>query len=118
MSHELRITWNRRARSGVEKGMAIAVSESSDSPATRRPPVRHHARRVSVAMAGGSTVAIGLILIPLPGPGTLIVIAGLSILGREFPMARRAADKGKSCAGAAVDSARRGAGKVSDRFRR
>jgi hypothetical protein len=98
--------------------MAIAVPESTDSPGPRRPLVRHHARRVSVAMVGGATVAVGRVLIPLPGPGTLIVLAGLSILGREFPRARHAADKGKKLAGAAVDSARRGAGRVGDRFRR
>jgi len=69
-------------------------------------------------MAGGSTVAVGVLLIPLPGPGTLIVLAGLSILGREFPMARRAADKGKGWAGAAIDGARRGAGRLGDRLRR
>lgn len=98
--------------------MAIAVPESSDAPAPRKPVVRRHARRMSVAMAGGSTVAVGVLLIPLPGPGTLIILAGLSILGREFPMARRAADKGKGWVGAAVDGARRGAGRVGDRFRR
>ncbi len=83
----------------------------------RTPSMRRHARRVSVAVAGGATVAVGLILIPLPGPGTLVVIAGLSILGREFPRARRAADRGKSWAGSAVTGARRGAGKVGDWFR-
>jgi hypothetical protein len=98
--------------------MAVAVPEPNDSPTARRPLVRRHARRVSVAMAGGSTVAVGLLLIPLPGPGTIIVLAGLSILGREFPMARRAADKGKGWAGAAADRARRGAGRIGDRFRR
>lgn len=98
--------------------MSIAAPESSDNPAPRRPLVRRHARRVSVAMAGGSTVAVGVLLIPLPGPGTLIVLAGLSILGREFPMARRAADKGKGWAGAAIHGARRGAARVGDRFHR
>lgn len=98
--------------------MAVAVPEPTDTPAAGRPLVRRHARRVSVAMAGGSTVAVGLLLIPLPGPGTLVVLAGLSILGREFPTARRAADKGRGWAGAAVDGARRGAARLGDRFRR
>lgn len=31
----------------------------------------------------------GLLLIPFPGPGWLIVIAGLAILGSEFEWARR-----------------------------
>ncbi len=82
----------------------------SDSRSTG--PVRRHARRVSVAVAGGCTVAVGVVLIPLPGPGSLVILAGLSILGREFPRARRAADQGKGWANAALDSARRGAGKL------
>jgi hypothetical protein len=98
--------------------MAIAVPKPTERADPRAPRVRHHARRVSVAMAGGSTVAVGLLLIPLPGPGTIVVLAGLSILGREFPRARRAADKGKDWAGAAVAGAKRGAGRIGDRFRR
>ncbi|MEM7096605.1 MAG: PGPGW domain-containing protein [Actinomycetota bacterium] len=35
-------------------------------------------------------VILGIIAIPLPGPGWLIVIAGLSILARDFPWAARA----------------------------
>jgi uncharacterized protein (TIGR02611 family) len=34
-------------------------------------------------------VSLGLILVPLPGPGWLIVILGLSILAIEFVWARR-----------------------------
>jgi hypothetical protein len=41
-----------------------------------------------------------------------VILAGLSILGREFPRARRAADQGKGWATAALDSARRGAGRL------
>ena len=38
---------------------------------------------------GVLVVAIGLILVPLPGPGWLIVFVGLTILGTEFHWARR-----------------------------
>jgi hypothetical protein len=54
------------------------------------------ARRAWVTFTGGLTVIVGAILIPLPGPGTLIVLGGLSVLGREFPKARAAADRGRS----------------------
>ena len=96
--------------------MAVALPDSSDS-APRQPAVRRHARRVSVAVAGGVTVAVGIVLLPLPGPGTLVILAGLSILGREFPRARRAADKGKEAASTAFKGARRGAGRIGDWFR-
>jgi hypothetical protein len=98
------------------KGVAIAIPKFNRANTERTPVVRRHARRVSVAVAGGTTIVVGLILIPLPGPGTLIVLAGLSILGREFPRARRAADRGKAWAGTAFDTARRGAGKLGDWF--
>lgn len=42
-----------------------------------------------VAIAGGSVVVVGLILVPYPGPGWLIVFAGLAILSREFTWAKR-----------------------------
>lgn len=47
-------------------------------------------RRAGVLVVGGSLVVAGLILIPLPGPGILIVIAGLTVLSWEFPVAKRA----------------------------
>jgi len=49
-------------------------------------------RRAGVAAAGGATVLVGLALIPLPGPGTLVVLGGLAVLRKEFPAAGRAAD--------------------------
>ena len=96
--------------------MATTVPEPNE-PATR-PAMSRHARRVTIAVAGGSTVAAGVLLLALPGPGTLVIIAGLSILGREFPRARRAADKSKGMAISAVDGAKRGAGRVGGWFKR
>lgn len=95
--------------------MATTVPESSQP--TTRPVMTRHARRVTIAVVGGSTVAAGVLLLALPGPGTLVIIAGLSILGREFPRARRAADKGKGMAVTAVDGAKRGAGRVGGWFK-
>ena len=40
-------------------------------------------------MVGGLIVLLGLILMPLPGPGTLIVLGGLAYLRREFLWADR-----------------------------
>ena len=48
-----------------------------------------HSYRVCVVIVGGSIVAVGLITIPLPGPGWLIVIAGLFVLATEFLLAGR-----------------------------
>jgi uncharacterized protein (TIGR02611 family) len=68
-------------------------------------PISTTARKVGVGAAGMTTVAVGLVLIPLPGPGTLIVLGGLGILGSEFPAARRLSDRIKSAARGAVDRA-------------
>ena len=49
----------------------------------------NHAYRVGVGLAGGLVVALGLAAIPLPGPGWLIVFAGLFVLASEFTWAER-----------------------------
>ena len=49
----------------------------------------NHAYRVAVGLVGGLIVALGLAAIPLPGPGWLIVFAGLFVLASEFTWAER-----------------------------
>jgi uncharacterized protein (TIGR02611 family) len=48
-----------------------------------------HGYRVCVGIVGGLIVAVGLVTIPLPGPGWLTVIAGLFVLATEFLLAER-----------------------------
>ena len=45
--------------------------------------------RISVGVIGGIVLIAGLIAIPYPGPGWLIVFAGLGILATEFEWAHR-----------------------------
>ncbi|MGJ0203238.1 TIGR02611 family protein [Leucobacter sp. gxy201] len=45
--------------------------------------------KIIVTALGLAIVAIGLILVPLPGPGWLIVFLGLTVLGSEYHWARR-----------------------------
>lgn len=54
-------------------------------------------KKTSVGILGGLVVVLGLILVPYPGPGWLIVFAGLAILSTEFDSAQRILDfaKGK-----------------------
>jgi uncharacterized protein (TIGR02611 family) len=49
----------------------------------------NHPYRIAVGVFGGLIVALGLAAIPLPGPGWLIVIAGLFVLATEFVWAER-----------------------------
>lgn len=44
---------------------------------------------VIVGLLGTVVVFTGIVLIPLPGPGWLIVFLGLAILGTEFVWAKR-----------------------------
>jgi uncharacterized protein (TIGR02611 family) len=52
-------------------------------------------RKVAVGVAGGAIVALGLVLIPLPGPGIPVIIAGIVLLSTEFVWAARARDYGR-----------------------
>jgi uncharacterized protein (TIGR02611 family) len=45
--------------------------------------------QVAIGLAGAIVVAIGIVLIPFPGPGWLIVLAGLAIWAIEFVWAQR-----------------------------
>jgi uncharacterized protein (TIGR02611 family) len=50
----------------------------------------HFLWRVIIGLAGGSVTVIGAIALVGPGPGILIVLAGLGILATEFAWAARA----------------------------
>ncbi len=77
----------------------IADAEREDRPIRRmlrtaRAWVARHPRveiayRVGVAVVGTIMALGGLVLVPLPGPGWLIVFLGLAALGTEFHWARR-----------------------------
>ncbi|CAM3698438.1 MULTISPECIES: TIGR02611 family protein [Tsukamurella] len=45
--------------------------------------------RIAVGVIGGAVLIAGIIAIPYPGPGWLIVFAGLGILSTEFEWAHR-----------------------------
>jgi uncharacterized protein (TIGR02611 family) len=57
----------------------------------RRHPRLRVAWRIAIGIAGTAIVLLGLLLVPLPGPGWLIVFAGLWVLGLEFAAPRRLA---------------------------
>ncbi len=47
------------------------------------------ARKIAVAVIGGTVVVFGVALIVLPGPACLVIPLGLAILATEFAWARR-----------------------------
>jgi tellurite resistance protein TerC len=53
------------------------------------------ARRIAVALVGGTVLAIGVALLVLPGPALVVIPLGLAILSVEFAWARRWLRKAK-----------------------
>lgn len=51
--------------------------------------IYHFSKRILILLVGVPVVAVGIALIPLPGPGLLVIAAGLAILSLEFEWARR-----------------------------
>jgi uncharacterized protein (TIGR02611 family) len=45
--------------------------------------------RVAIAIVGLLIVVVGVILLPLPGPGWLIIFLGIGVWATEFAWARR-----------------------------
>jgi uncharacterized protein (TIGR02611 family) len=92
-----------RVRMVTQEGLQrdIGEGERPDRPIRRmlggirrsieRRAVLRRTYRVLVAVLGGVIVVGGLLLVPLPGPGWLIVFLGLAILGTEFAWAKRLA---------------------------
>lgn len=59
--------------------------------------LKRRSKKILIGIAGGLVVLLGLVLVPYPGPGWLVVFAGLAILATEFKFAAKALDfaKGK-----------------------
>jgi tellurite resistance protein TerC len=50
---------------------------------------RRLAKRIAVAVIGGTITLVGLAMIVLPGPAVIVIPVGLSILATEFVWAQR-----------------------------
>jgi len=81
---------------------ATSAARSAASPQARPPawllplrgwvlrrPAGRLLWRLGIALLGGLVVAGGLLLIPLPGPGWLIVFFGIAVWATEFVWAQR-----------------------------
>jgi uncharacterized protein (TIGR02611 family) len=61
--------------------------------ATSREVIRwigRNSKRAAITIVGFTLILIGIVLIPLPGPGWLIIFAGLAVLASEYVWAERA----------------------------
>jgi uncharacterized protein (TIGR02611 family) len=100
------------AGAGVAAGAGIAGGAAAVRPPGGRPrrwrrvqararlvrqrvravPGGHTLLKVVIAALGAAVVALGLVLVPLPGPGWAIVFGGLAIWAIEFAWAARLLD--------------------------
>jgi uncharacterized protein (TIGR02611 family) len=65
--------------------------------------IRRSGKRIAVTLAGALVVLVGVALLVLPGPGWVVIFAGLAILSTEYVWARRLLEKAKEKAGQAKD---------------
>src|ERR687893_1988680 len=64
-------------------------------------------KRAAVFVLGLALLTVGLIMFVTPGPGIVIVVAGLAVLATEFAWAEHLLDKAKEQAARAGQSAQR-----------
>src|SRR5215207_5513233 len=70
-----------------ERGSSVEVLDR-----IRANPTGRLALKVGIGVLGSIVVAVGIVLIPFPGPGWAIVIVGLAILALEFAWAKNLLD--------------------------
>lgn len=73
--------------------------------------VGRNSKRIAVAVIGAVLVVAGLAMLVLPGPGIVVVLAGLAVLATEFVWAERALTYTKDRASSAGQSLKRKVGR-------
>ena len=63
--------------------------------------------RVAVSVVGFGLLVVGAIMMVTPGPGLLVIIAGLAVLASQYAWAERALDAARTRAAKARDAALR-----------
>lgn len=56
----------------------------------------HLAKRFAVTILGGALLLLGLAMMVLPGPGILVIVAGLAVLATEYVWAQRLLKRARS----------------------
>ena len=75
---------------GAAAALTAGPRLGSRAPAfIRRSRPLHLAWQVGVFVVGLAVVVGGVLLLPLPGPGWLVIFGGMAIWGTEFPWAQK-----------------------------
>lgn len=75
--------------SAASRGKGFAAAFRRARALAYRSSVGRMTWRIAIAVAGAIVVVGGIILLPLPGPGWLIIFAGIGIWATEFAWATR-----------------------------
>ena len=78
-----------RAEAPPERRAGVIGRMEAFRARIRSLPGGRTAWRVAVTTLGVAIIAGGIVLLPLPGPGWLIIFAGLGLLGTEYEWAGR-----------------------------
>ena len=84
-----------------------SLSERIDSELSALARLWHYSRRGLVVFGGFVLMLGGIAMLVLPGPGLLVILAGLGLLAREFVWAERALHRAKSTVGSGVGAIRK-----------
>jgi uncharacterized protein (TIGR02611 family) len=69
-------------------------------------------KRIVVFVVGVALLALGVVMLVVPGPGLLVIIAGLAVLATEFAWAGWALEKAKERAAQAGNAAKKSFGRL------
>lgn len=75
--------WFRRVGDSLERGRDRLRSKVSKLPGGLL------TWKILIAVLGLAIIVVGILLLPLPGPGWLIIFVGLGLWGTEFEWAKR-----------------------------
>jgi hypothetical protein len=73
--------------------------------------VLRNGRRIIVSAVGFGLIAVGLVLLVIPGPGVVLLGAGLAVLASEYVWAQRALNYTRRTASQVRNRVRRGRGR-------
>ena len=62
-------------------------------------------KRIAVTVVGFAVLLAGIVMMVTPGPGIVVILAGLAILASEWAWAERALDKAKESGKVVLDQA-------------
>ncbi|MGP4028356.1 PGPGW domain-containing protein [Actinomadura sp. 3N407] len=86
-------------------------TEPDSAPIPRRGGPVRLLRKIAVTVVGFALIVAGVAMLVLPGPGIVAILAGLGLLGTEFPRARRISERLNGYARAAWHQVRKRMGR-------